>query len=235
MKFAYGLLGFAGCSGSALSQQQVYNLARDAGFDPSTAQSMVAIAMRESNLMPNCIATNVAGSSEASYGLWQINMSGSLKLPRLAMFGISDPAQLLDPSTNAHAAFVLSGGGSNLIPWHIDSDTAMINGKLVNLGYRTKYLANLASLPSTLESAYGPGDTSKGGGDGTGGGTPPPPPNSIVGVDPTTGEQVYIDASTGDILGPVGVSGAEGPSPASLLPIALGVGAAIAAWFLFRD
>lgn len=220
MKIAYGMLGFAGCSGAALSVQQTYNLARTAGFQPDAARSMVAIAMRESNLMPNCVATSVAGSTEASYGLWQINMSGSLKIPRMAQFGISDPSQLLDPSVNASAAFSLSGGGSNLSPWHIDSDTAVIAGKTVNLGYRTKYLNNLNSLPSTatLEASFS--DNASGS-------------SGTIGIDPETGEQVLIDPATGDILG-------AAPPPASdtipdIPTIAILAGAGVAILLLTRD
>lgn len=152
-----GLGALGGCSGSPLSQQDVYALARNAGFSPDIARSMVAIAMRESSLIPNCYAGSVAGSTEASYGLWQINMGGALGVARMLQFGLTDASQLLDPATNAKAAYRLSGG-SNLSPWHIDSDTATINGKLVDLGYRTKYIANLSRLPSTdeLESTYDP-------------------------------------------------------------------------------
>jgi hypothetical protein len=148
-----GLRALGGCPGSPLSQQQVYDFARDAGFSPDAARTVVAIAMRESGLNPNCIAYSVAGSTEASYGLMQINMSGSLKTPRLVQFGLSDPSQLLDPATNMRAAYLLSGG-SNWSPWHIDSDTAVIAGVTQNLGYRTKYLQNLASLAASLEANY---------------------------------------------------------------------------------
>lgn len=145
-----GSLGSSGssCPGSPLDVQTVYNLARNAGFTPDVARSMVAIAQRESSLNPSCLATSVAGSTEASYGLWQINMSGSLGPQRLALFGLSNPSQLLDPTTNAMAAYRLSGG-SNLSPWHIDSDTVIIP-------YRTRYLNFLAALPppATLEASY---------------------------------------------------------------------------------
>lgn len=146
--------------GSFLTQQQAYNLARDAGFSPDNARTVVAIAMRESALNPAAVAGSVAGSTEASYGLMQINMQGSLGTSRLIQFGISSPTQLLDPATNMRAAYILSGG-SNFGPWNLNSDTAQIRQKdgtllTVNLGYRTKYLANLASLPADLEAGYSP-------------------------------------------------------------------------------
>lgn len=152
--------GLGGCTGLPLDVQTVYNLARSAGFAPQMAQSMVAIAQRESGLNPNCFTSSLAGSTEASYGLWQINMQGAAGPQRRALFGISDNSQLLDPATNAMAAYRLSGG-SNLTPWHIDSDVGNIKQadgsiKAVNLGYRTKYLSNLAALPppDQLEAGY---------------------------------------------------------------------------------
>ncbi len=146
--------------GGTLSVQQVYNLARGAGFPPTTAQQMVAIAERESGLNPDAYTSSIAGSTEASYGLWQINMSGSLGAARLAQFGIANASQLLDPATNAAAAFSIWGGNDAVLNgpqgWNIGSDTATVAGKVVNLGYRTKYLNFLAALPSVdvLESAY---------------------------------------------------------------------------------
>lgn len=158
IKSSLGALG--ACPGSPLDVQTVYNLARSAGFTPDVARSMVAIAQRESGLNPSCLATSVMGSTEASYGLWQINMSGAMRPQKLAMFGLSDPSQLLDPTTNAMAAYRLSGGG-NLSPWHIDSDVGNIvqsdgSVKSVNLGYRTKYLSFLSALPSLelLEASF---------------------------------------------------------------------------------
>jgi hypothetical protein len=115
---------------------------------------MVAIAQRESSLNPSCLATSVAGSTEASYGLWQINMYGPLGAQRLAQFGITDPTQLLDPATNARAAYALWGGNdANLnTAWMINTNTATIP-------YATLYQNNLNNLPSNLESTYGGSDS----------------------------------------------------------------------------
>src|SRR5258706_12659619 len=103
-----GRLGALG----GLNVQAVYNLARDAGFSPDNARSVVAIAMRESGLDPSAIARSIAGSTEASYGLMQINMNGSLGAQRLIQFGLSSADQLLDPATNIRAAYILSGGSN---------------------------------------------------------------------------------------------------------------------------
>lgn len=52
-----------------------------------------------------------------SYGLWQINMLGSMGPARLKQFGISQKSDLYDPATNARAMMQLSGGGKNWRPW----------------------------------------------------------------------------------------------------------------------
>ncbi len=89
-----------------LTAAQIYALARAAGFPPVVAVSMVAICLRESSGDPNAFNGN-ALTGDRSYGLFQINMAGALSAPRLAAFGIAQEHQLLDPATNAHAAFVL--------------------------------------------------------------------------------------------------------------------------------
>lgn len=198
--------GLGGCPGSPIGVQDAYNFARMAGFSPDAARTAVAIAMRESGLNPNCVATSVAGSTEASYGLMQINMSGTLGTSRLLQFGISDASALLDPGINMQAAYTLSGGGSNWSPWHIDSDTATIAGKVVNLGYRTKYLNNLASLPASLETVWAS--------------------NPTVGRDLTTTPVDNIDPTSTDTS-----STTTMPDVSTIL---VPIGLLALAWFLFK-
>ena len=138
-------------SGRALTVQQCYDLARSVGFPPDTARRMVAIAIRESGLVPTARCKNcIPGVEEDSIGLWQINMMGDLGRRRLALFGLSSPEQLLDPVVNARAAYITWGGSErNLqIAWQIHQDGLF--------PYRTKYLGFLAGLPALerLELAY---------------------------------------------------------------------------------
>lgn len=136
--------------GRPLTHQAVYNLARDAGFPAEVARRMVAIAVRESGLIPTARCKNCAGVPEDSIGLWQINMLGDLGTRRLALFGISSPEDLLDPAVNAMAAFrTWNGQERNLnIAWHIHEDGLF--------PYRTRYLAALNALPAMerMELAY---------------------------------------------------------------------------------
>lgn len=101
----------------SLTPTQIYQYALNAGFPPSVATQMTAIALRESSGNPN--ATNLS-NTEQSYGLWQINVQGNPGL--LQALGLSDPSQLLDPAINAQAAAYLYGGNPNNlnVAWYIN-------------------------------------------------------------------------------------------------------------------
>lgn len=90
-----------------LSQQQIAMYAQAAGMsDPGT---MSAIAMAESGGNPR--AHNPVPPDD-SYGLWQINMLGSMGPARRKQYGISSNAELFDPAVNARAAAkILAGQG----------------------------------------------------------------------------------------------------------------------------
>lgn len=100
----------------SLSAQQIYAIARKAGFSPSAAVTMTAIAFAESGGHPTDLNNN-PNTGDLSYGLWQINMIGSMGPERLKEFGLTDNSQLFDPLTNAKAAYIVSGHGQNFSPW----------------------------------------------------------------------------------------------------------------------
>lgn len=79
-------------------------LAQSAGFTPQQARIMAAIAMAESSGNPRAHNPN-ARTGDNSYGLWQINMLGSMGPERRRLFGIRSNEQLFDPATNARAAY----------------------------------------------------------------------------------------------------------------------------------
>lgn len=90
-----------------LSQAQIEMYARAAGM--SNPQVMAAIAMAESGGNPN--AHNVI-PPDNSYGLWQINMIGSMGPGRRKEYGISSNDELFNPAVNARAAAkILSSQG----------------------------------------------------------------------------------------------------------------------------
>lgn len=82
-----------------LSQAQIEMYARAAGM--TNPQVMAAIAMAESGGNPR--AHNPI-PPDNSYGLWQVNMLGSMGPARRKQFGINSNSQLFDPAINAKAA-----------------------------------------------------------------------------------------------------------------------------------
>lgn len=93
---------------------QIAFVARQAGFSGDALGIAVAIALAESG--GNTRAHNTRGPDD-SYGLWQINMKGSLGPARRSQFGLNSDADLFNPATNARAAFAISSSGTNFKPW----------------------------------------------------------------------------------------------------------------------
>jgi hypothetical protein len=88
-----------------LSQAQIEMLARSAGM--ANPQVMAAIAMAESGGNPR--AHNPV-PPDNSYGLWQINMLGSMGPSRRKQYGISSNEALFNPAVNAKAAAMIQKG-----------------------------------------------------------------------------------------------------------------------------
>ncbi len=102
----------------AISQSEMYNLARSQGLSDDRAKVAAAIGMGESGGNPNAHNTNRA-TGDNSYGLWQINMLGAMGPERLKLFGITNNDQLFDPATNAKAMAILSKQGADFNPWSV--------------------------------------------------------------------------------------------------------------------
>lgn len=91
---------------SALSEDQVATLLRQAGFPENKIPLMINIGKRESSLNPYAHNPNAA-TGDNSYGLFQINMIGDLGRSRLkeyADLGIKSYDDLKDPWKNVQAA-----------------------------------------------------------------------------------------------------------------------------------
>ena len=86
-----------------LSITQLVSLAKSVGFPDNEAAIMASIAMGESGGNSNAHNDNPS-TGDDSYGLWQINMIGTLGPDRRKKLGLSSDAQLKDPVTNARAA-----------------------------------------------------------------------------------------------------------------------------------
>jgi hypothetical protein len=90
---------------------------QQAGFQGNGLRTAYAIAMRESGGRPDAFNGNT-GTGDRSWGLFQINTLGSLA-SRIKKLGLRAEQDLLDPVTNALAAFKLSRGGRDFGAWGI--------------------------------------------------------------------------------------------------------------------
>jgi Lysozyme like domain len=94
---------------TTLSAQDLSQLLYAVGFRGKNHRTAWAIAMRESHRHPLSVNKN-AGTGDNSYGLFQINMLGSMGADRREKYGLVSNQQLLDPVTNAVVAFAMTGG-----------------------------------------------------------------------------------------------------------------------------
>jgi hypothetical protein len=97
-----------------LSPAQIAEYAHDAGFRGQDLTVAVAVAMAESS--GDTKAHNPV-PPDNSYGLWQINMIGSLGPARRDEFDLESNRELFDPAENAKAAWAISGHGDSFRPW----------------------------------------------------------------------------------------------------------------------
>jgi len=104
--------------GGTLSGKQLVEVLKQAGFTGEGLKMAWAIAMRESGGKPSAFNGN-AGTGDKSYGLFQINMLGNLGPARLKELGLKSNEDLLDPLTNAKAAFKMSKGGTDFGAWAV--------------------------------------------------------------------------------------------------------------------
>ena len=99
-----------------ISDSAIAGLAQGAGLSGDAVAIAVAIALAESGGDPAQV-TNTPATGDLSYGLWQINMIGSMGPDRRRAFGLTDNNQLLDPATNDKVMSTLSSGGTYWNPW----------------------------------------------------------------------------------------------------------------------
>jgi hypothetical protein len=99
-------------TGKTYTYAELQTLASSAGFTGSDVNIAAAVALAESG--GNSRSYNPVGKDD-SYGLWQINMKGSLGPDRRKKFGITSNAALFEPAVNARAAKMIhdsSGWGA---------------------------------------------------------------------------------------------------------------------------
>lgn len=116
-------------SNASLSDAEIAAEAANAGIPWSQVPTAVAIALAESGGNPHALDNNPS-TGDLSYGLWQVNMIGSLGPARAQQFGLCSASQvqngqcgqtqyqgLWDPATNAKAMAAISNHGSDWSAW----------------------------------------------------------------------------------------------------------------------
>ena len=103
-----------------LTQDELIELLSTVGFKGKALRTAWAVAMKESNGRP--VAHNkTVSTGDNSYGIFQINMIGSLGTDRLALFnekfGMLKPTELFDPVTNVQVVYYMTDGGTDWSSW----------------------------------------------------------------------------------------------------------------------
>lgn len=99
-----------------LTQTELRDLLAAVGFTGKGLRTAWSVAMRESNGRPVAHNDNVR-TGDNSYGIFQVNMLGSLGTDRRAKYDLSTNADLFDPVTNAKVVFHMTNGGTDWSSW----------------------------------------------------------------------------------------------------------------------
>jgi hypothetical protein len=101
-----------------LSDSDLVDLLRAVGFEGKALKVAYAVAKKESNGRPLAHNGNV-NTGDNSYGIFQINMLGSLGEDRREKFQLKTNKDLLEPVTNAKIAYHMSNGGEDWSAWKV--------------------------------------------------------------------------------------------------------------------
>ena len=104
-----------------LTDTELVDLLSLVGFKGNSLKTAWAVAMKESTGRPTS-RNNTPATGDNSYGLFQINMIGSLGEVRREKFNIEKNSDLFDPVTNAQAAFYMTARGTNWGSWGLGPD-----------------------------------------------------------------------------------------------------------------
>jgi len=99
-----------------LSDNELKELLSAVGFEGKALKTAWAIAKRESDGRPLAYNGN-RKTGDSSYGIFQINMLGSLGTDRKEKFSLKSNVLLFDPTINAEIAYHMTNGGKNWSAW----------------------------------------------------------------------------------------------------------------------
>ena len=101
-----------------LSDTELVELLSAVGFEGKALKVAYAVAKKESNGRPLAHNGDV-NTGDNSYGIFQINMLGSLGETRREKFDLQTNKDLFDPVTNVKIAFYMTDGGKDWSSWDI--------------------------------------------------------------------------------------------------------------------
>ena len=103
-----------------LTNEDLIGLLKAVGFEGVGLKKAWAIAKRESTGRPLAYNGN-RKTGDSSYGLFQVNMIGSLGKNRLELFNekfdMKTKTELFDPVTNAEITYYMTDGGKDWSSW----------------------------------------------------------------------------------------------------------------------
>lgn len=114
-----------------LEPEELKNLLSLVGFEGEALKMAWGIVMRESRGGPTAHNGNTS-TGDNSYGLFQINMIGSLGEARREKYGLASNDDLFDPITNAQIAYLMSNKGRDFGAWGVGPN-AYNGGKVGDL------------------------------------------------------------------------------------------------------
>lgn len=95
-----------------LSDEELVSILKQAGFSGHGLKMAKAIVFYESTNRPMAL-----NKSSNCYGLFQINMTGSMGPDRRKKYGLKSNEDLYNPLINAQIAYQMSNGGNNWSAW----------------------------------------------------------------------------------------------------------------------
>lgn len=102
----------------SLTGSELKELLKAVGFEGKALRTAWAVAMKESNGRPKAYNGNL-GTGDNSYGIFQINMLGSLGDDRREKFNLKSNKELFDPVINAQIAFYMTRKGEDWSSWKV--------------------------------------------------------------------------------------------------------------------
>lgn len=104
-----------------LSDDELISILKNAGFEGNSLKYAWAIAVKESTKRPMAL-----NKSSNCYGLFQINMTGSMGPDRREKYGLKSNEDLYNPLINAQIAYQMSNGGKNWSAWSTENSAKLI-------------------------------------------------------------------------------------------------------------